>query len=274
MIVDAAQDRTLPLLTVDGIGVSFGAVAALSDVSFSVKRGDIHAVIGPNGAGKSSLFNAISGVYRLTTGSVHLDDLLLTDLPPHRIAAAGVGRSFQNVALFGPETVLESLMAGRDLLIRGGVISAMLALPGSRREERRHRQRVQEIAAFFGVDRYLDRPLSQLPYGAQKLVDVARAVCMEPRLLLLDEPAAGLNAVETEEIGRLISTVRQELELSVVLIEHDMSMVMSVSDQVTVLDFGKCITTGTPEEVQKDQRVADAYLGMDSVAVDRIASAQ
>jgi len=252
---------TAPALTVRDATVRFGALAALSDVSLDVSPGSVHAIIGPNGAGKSTLFNAISGVYRLAAGAIELDGVPLSGLRPHRVAGLGIARSFQNVALAGDETVLESLMVGRHRMMRAGAAATMLALPPARREERIHRARAIEIAEYVGIAPDLDRPLRSLPYGRQKLADVARAICMEPRLLMLDEPAAGLDTAETAEMTGLIRDVRDALGITVLLIEHDMSLVMSISDHVTVLDFGKRISDGTPAEVREDPRVADAYLG-------------
>ncbi|WP_336632712.1 MULTISPECIES: ABC transporter ATP-binding protein [unclassified Microbacterium] len=248
-------------LRLAGVTVAFGALTALGDLHLDVGAGTIHAVIGPNGAGKSTLFNVISGIYPVRAGSAHLDETSLVGLRPHTIARLGVGRAFQNVAARGGETVRESLLAGRHALMRSGAIATMVGWPTARREERRHRERVESIAAFTGILPDLDRPLETLPYGRKKIADVTRAICMEPRLLLLDEPAAGLDTTETAEMATLIRDVRDRWEVTVLVIEHDMDLVMSISDQVTVLDFGRRISTGRPDQVRADPLVAEAYLG-------------
>lgn len=244
-----------------GVTVAFGALKALDALDLDVHAGHIHAVIGPNGAGKSTLFNVVSGIYPVRSGRVLLDDTELQGLRPHRIARLGVGRAFQNVASRGEETVLESLMVGRHDLMRHGAIAAMTGWPAARREERRHRDRVEEIAAFTGIGDDLQRRLTTLPYGRKKIADVTRAICMEPRLLLLDEPAAGLDSTETADMARLIVALRDGLGITVIVIEHDMGLVMAISDRVTVLDFGRRISDGTPDQVRADPAVADAYLG-------------
>lgn len=256
-------------LSLTDVTLRFGAVTALEGVALDVAAGSVHGVIGPNGAGKSSLFNVVSGVYRPVQGTVRLDGEDLLGLPPHRIARAGVGRSFQNVDLSGDETVLESLLGGRDHLMRGSVVATMFGLPGARKEERRHADRAREIADFCGLGDFLDRRLHELPYGIRKLVDIARAVCMEPRLLLLDEPAAGLDDGETGRIGTLVTDLRSGLDLTVLLIEHDMGLVMGLCDRITVLDFGRRIADGTPAEIQSNPAVVAAYLGAgDSAEAD------
>ncbi|MEV8630333.1 ABC transporter ATP-binding protein [Streptosporangium sp. NPDC051023] len=248
-------------LQVRDITVRFDGVVALDAVAFTAEPGSIHAVIGPNGAGKSSLFNVLSGIYRPARGSVLVDGEELVGRAPHRVAALGVGRAFQNGSMFAGLTVEENLLLGRHRLGRGGVLGAGLRLPHVRRSERESRAKVRAVAEFLGVDHLLPLPAAELPYGEAKRVDIARALATEPRLLLLDEPAAGMHTHEKVAIRDTIRRIAAEQAVTVLLVEHDMGLVMGIAEQVTVLDFGQVVLTGPPERVSTDDRVIAAYLG-------------
>jgi branched-chain amino acid transport system ATP-binding protein len=262
-----------PALVVTDLTVRFAGITALDSVSFTVEPNAIHALIGPNGAGKSTCFNVLTGVYRARSGTVRLGDTLLTGRRPHQITRLGVGRTFQNIALSPQVAVADNLMLARHLLTRAGFVSTGLRLPNATREARRHRERVREIAEFVGIGRLLDLPAGLLSYGDQKRVELARALCLEPQVLLLDEPVAGLNAEESRAMATTIRDARAGLDLSVLIVEHDMGLVMGLADRITVLDFGKRIADGTPAEIQRNPSVIRAYLGTGRDDAERLVDA-
>jgi branched-chain amino acid transport system ATP-binding protein len=248
-----------PLLSVRDLTLRFGAVTAVAGVSFDVAHGELFAVIGPNGAGKSSLFNALSRVYEPCEGTVAFDGRDFLRLRPRQLAGIGIARSFQNLGVFPALTVLENVMVGRHHLMRAGTLRGGLGL--ARAEERLHRAAALEALAFVDIRSLADAAVQTLPYGLQKRVELARCLAMEPRVMLLDEPVAGMNAAERAEIADLVGRVHAERELTVLIVEHDMEMVMKVAQRILVLDFGEPIAIGTPAEIQRDDRVIRAYLG-------------
>lgn len=256
-------------LEVDAVRLQFGGVRALDDVSVDVRQGDIHAIIGPNGAGKTSLLNCVSGLYRPQQGSIRLHDTTVHELTrarPSRIATWGVARSFQNIELFRHMTVLENLLLGRHVHMKHRLFASLLYWGGARRQEIQHREVVEEVIDFLELQAVRKRSVAALAYGLQKRVELGRALCMQPAALLLDEPMAGMNTEEKEDMARFILDVNELAGVTVVLIEHDMSVVMDISHRVSVLDFGKLIADGTPEEVRDDRKVIDAYLGEETAA--------
>ncbi|MEK9867587.1 MAG: ABC transporter ATP-binding protein [Betaproteobacteria bacterium] len=256
--------RTLgsTLLKVDNISLAFGGVKALTDISFEVKEHEILAIIGPNGAGKSSMLNVINGVYHPNNGSVTYKGMQRKQMRPHEAASQGIARTFQNIALFKGMSVLDNIMTGRTLKMKAGFLSQCLYFGRARDEEIEHRLKVEEIIDFLQIQSIRKTPVGRLPYGLQKRVELGRALAAEPELLLLDEPMAGMNIEEKEDMSRFVLDVNDEFGTTIVLIEHDMGVVMDLSDRVVVLDYGKKIGDGTPDEIRNNQEVIDAYLGV------------
>ncbi|AEF92326.1 MULTISPECIES: ABC transporter ATP-binding protein [Delftia] len=249
------------ILDIKNISLRFGGVKALTDISFDVREHEIRSIIGPNGAGKSSMLNCINGVYTPSEGSITFRGKTFSHMNSRQVAEMGVARTFQNLALFKGMSVIDNIMTGRNLQIKSGILMQALRLGPAQREEIRHREFVEHIIDFLEIQAYRKTPVGQLPYGLQKRVDLGRALAMQPQVLLLDEPMAGMNVEEKQDMCRFILDVNDEFGSTIVLIEHDMGVVMDISDRVVVLDYGKKIGDGAPDEVRQNEDVIRAYLG-------------
>jgi len=252
------------MLTAESISLSFGGIQALLDVGMEVRQGEIFAIIGPNGAGKTSFMNCINGFYRPHRGSIRFEGQEITRLSSHRIAELGIGRSFQGLQLFDGLSVLDNIMAGRHFHFKTGILSDAIYFGRTRREEIKQRKIVENIIDFFEIEPIRKSLVGALPYGMRKRVDLARALAAEPKLLLLDEPLAGMNRDEKEDIARFILDISEEMGITITVVEHDMGLVMDICDRVVVLDFGRKIAEGTPEEIRTNEEVIRAYLGKSS----------
>ena len=243
------------------LAMRFGGIRAVEGVTFDVQQGEVFSIIGPNGAGKTTIFNMISRIYAPSGGSLHFDGQDITRIAPHRIAGLGIARTFQNIELFAHATLLQNLLIGRHCHSHVGILSQLAFLPSVRRAEVAHRRRAEEVIEFLGLQRYRDQLIANLPYGVRKVVELGRALCTEPKLLLLDEPSSGLNVDETEEMGFWIQDIQRDLGITIIMVEHDMKLVAAVSDRVMALNQGRILAMGTAAEVQGDAEVIRAYIG-------------
>ena len=254
------------LFSADQLALHFGGIRAVDNVSFDVEAGEVFAIIGPNGAGKTTIFNLISRLYTPTHGRMMFRDQDITTAPAHRIAGLGIARTFQNIELFSNATVLQNLLIGCHCHVRASILSQLVFAPSARRDELAHREKAEDVIAFLELQRYRDSLISGLPYGVRKVVELGRALCTEPKLLLLDEPSSGLNTEETEVMGFWIEDIKKDLGITVIMVEHDMSLVRQVSDRVMALNYGRLLALGTPEAVQSHPEVIRAYIGGEAAA--------
>jgi branched-chain amino acid transport system ATP-binding protein len=251
----------MSLFKAEGLSLSFGGLKAVDNVSFEVNKGEVFTIIGPNGAGKTSIFNLISRLYTPTSGRLFFEGKEITSTPPHKIAKMGIARTFQNIELFDNATLLANLLVGRHCHSRTQLWQELLFLPNVKWAERKHRAMVEEVIDLLDLQAYRDKIIAGLPYGVRKVTELARALCSEPKLILLDEPSSGLNVEETDDMSYWIRDIRNELGITVLMVEHDMTLVNRVSDRVLALSYGKVLATGTPAEVQSHPDVVAAYLG-------------
>ena len=251
----------MSLFQADDIGIRFGGIRAVEGVSFAVEPREVFSIIGPNGAGKTTIFNLISRIYACSTGRLVFNGQDITEIAPHRIAGLGIARTFQNIELFANASVLQNLLIGRHCHARTSILSQLCFLPATRRAEIAHRERVEDVIAFLGLQRHRDTLIANLPYGVRKVIELGRALCTEPKLLLLDEPSSGLNVEETDEMAFWIEDISRDLGITIIMVEHDMNLVSAVSDRVMALNYGRVIALGTSAEVQRDPEVIRAYIG-------------